>query len=220
MLGPEAIFGPTMHPPARCRSCRHIFKATALTFQMVQTIVLERNTTRCPKCGGVAVIGDGLYSGASGKMVFVAGPDTTRFMIAKLASRAKEAKEGKIGRDELLAEFAGVSPEFAKKAERLGLPTFLIILFAFWLVKSFELNISIDVNKLFDQAHHWSQGVDPNAHDPLSNAPEPDFEAARPDPGAPTEDVFPRATLAVRLEEPLSKRARRRARGRGQKPRV
>lgn len=191
----------TLGLPARCikPACGHVFWVTNLIGGAGSgDIFLSQNSTSCPLCGSMAMIGDGLYQLSKGSLILKDGPTLTHAMLARLTEIAQSAKSKSIETQELLTEVAGVSPEFAEKIRRLGLPTAVIILLLLWMIKSVEINVTVDLNKLIDQAQ-----------EAVADNPEPSvFDTPPPIPEAePSES--PRSTLAVQSEAPVSRQVRR-----------
>lgn len=115
--------------------------------------------TNCPKCGGPAQIGDGTYRLEDEALTLVAGPPMTWDMIAALKGVVDEAKKHSSTTDDILASIADISPELAATLKsKFALPAFALILLLIWLIKSVELNVTVDLNRLIDQA--WSVAND------------------------------------------------------------
>ena len=189
--------------PAHCSSCGLVFLAPNLIGGSA-SVHMSGNSTNCPRCGGRAAIGDGNYQLENSRVVGFAGPAFTKLMLDRLhsvAERAKQrVKQGTAEVEEILAEVADVSPELAQRLRsKHNLPIFVLILLLIWMLKSVELNVTVDFNHLLDQAHHIYQGEDPESHldDPLPPPPE------RPKPASPS-------NVVDRLEGRPNRQARRR----------
>jgi hypothetical protein len=199
---------------AQCESCGCIFDTPDL-FKAAPgvTMYFEGLSTLCPLCGGYAKIGDGAYlAGPDGQLDFVAGPPLSVAMANALRSVAQRARQTGAKAEEILAEVADISPELASKLRsRWPLPAFAIILILLWLIKSVELSVTVDLNKLIDQAYHLSEEEGSDAH--LDASPiNPAFERQTPPPMNSVPNGFPRAILADRQRQPLNRLARRRER--------
>lgn len=188
-------------PPAICGNphCAYVFE-----FQNMfggpggSRISLKGNSTRCPKCGSAAAIGDGEYQYSGGTLTLLDGPPLTRAMLERLSDIALAAKRQSIEVEQLLAEVADVSPELANTLRSRGLPLFVAVLVLIWLFKSFTLNITVDVNRLIDQALEYSAGKEfTDEIDP----PLPDQPA---EPSAPSPSRWADQQLA-----PMSRQVRR-----------
>jgi hypothetical protein len=89
----------------------------------------------------------------------------TRGIIDELNQLAEKARAERLSTDEVLAELADISPDLAKKLRSIGpWPAVGLIMLLFWLVKSFTLDLHVDVNWLIDEAWHLSHGEDPVQH--------------------------------------------------------
>lgn len=188
-------------PPARCTnpSCGYLFTASGIFGGgLGLSIQLIGNGTNCPRCGSIARVGDGLYEFSQNGLSLKEGPALTKEMIARLSAIAQSAKSKAIEAEELLTEVAEVSPDLAEKLRSKGLLPFVLILILIWLIKSVELNITVDVNRLIDQA----QGVVASNPDPsVFDTPPPIFEAEPSEP--------PPSTLAAQSAAPVSRQVRR-----------
>lgn len=140
--------------PAKCRnsSCGYLFDTYRVIGGVNANVRISGMGTNCPKCGSMADIGDGTYQVELDQLTLINGPTLTRQMIEQLTRIAKTAKAGVTDAEALLAEVAEVSPELAAKLRSRGLPLFLIILTLVWLIKSVTINVTVDLNRLIDQA--------------------------------------------------------------------
>ena len=132
-------------------------------------------------------MGEGVYSTTSGELALDSGPASTRDMMQRLKLIAEKAKAEKLSADEIIAEIADVNPELAAKLRtRFPLPAFVLLIVLFWIVKSFSLNLSVDVNRLVDQAYHLAKGQDPQQHvteiPPLPTSESQSADAEGPQP--------------------------------------
>ena len=134
----------------QCIKCNIAFD---IDFGYDGMLQMQNCGTTCPKCGGEADIVDGAYHHKDGELIGVTGS----FLGAELAERLKgvikKAKQKKSDSIELLADIADVSPGLAEKLKsKVNFPSLVMILILIWLIKSVELNVTVDVNKLIDQA--------------------------------------------------------------------
>jgi hypothetical protein len=132
--------------------------------------------------------------------------------MERLATVAKNAREKALAADDIIAEVAEISPEFATKLAHYSLPAWLLIVLLIWMVKSVQLSFEVDINKLIDQAHHLWKGEDPNFHEGGTPIPDPDFEAAKPD--AEHQPFIPDYTLTAATPAAKLNRLARRREGR------
>ncbi len=149
--------------PAHCTCCGlQFFSDSFIGGTGARNITLRGNKTTCPRCGGRANFVDGIFDLQDDRLHLVDGPPLTHAMMARLQQVIDKAK-GQIGESErLLAEVAEVSPELAAEIRKRGLPYFVILLVLIWLIKSVSLNITVDLNRLIDQAANIEQQIQPN----------------------------------------------------------
>lgn len=192
-------------PPAFCMNCNIIFEVAAFGFNGpgAATIHLSSNLATCPQCGGFAKVGDGTYTYQHGQMNLKSGPPFTRAMVDAIAAIAQRAKRDSLSTEEIIREVAGVSPELADKLKsRLSLPSVVLILILFWIVKGVSLNISLDANRLWDQATElFNRNPDMEIG---PDTPLPPIHLTKAEQRAPTR-------LADRSANPPNRKARRRA---------
>ena len=169
-------------PPAKCTNvfCGYVFPATAFDFSNSFGITIKNCSVDCPKCGSGAQVGDGVYNAPGNKIELVNGPPLTAQMMLQLGHLVQKVKSGALRAEEFLPEIADVSPELAKKIREHGLPSFVVILIIIWLIKSVSLNITVDINRLIDQAFEVSsaRASRPINFEDETDIPAPDFERA------------------------------------------
>jgi hypothetical protein len=207
--------------PAQCQTCGHLWDVSAM-FALVGQIHLQGNIISCRVCGGSALIGDGAFElSYDGGLKYLGGSQLTWQMIDRLKDVAQTAKEkiqkGGIDAEDILTEIADISPELAVKLrERHSLPSFVIILILFWLVKGFSLDVKIDLNKAIDQACHIMQGSDPLQHLEQEFLPPADIQVSEEPLGPPlhlAKFLASQDSSNRRERRRLTALARRRARG-------
>ncbi|AMK16919.1 MULTISPECIES: hypothetical protein [Sphingobium] len=161
--------------PAHCGHCGlQFYSENFIGGSGASGITLKGNRTNCPRCGGWANLADGIFNLHDDQLELVDGPPLTRAMMAQLRLIAEKAKLKAADAEELLAEVAEVSPELAEKIRGRGLPYFVIVLLIIWLIKSVNLNVTVDLNRLIDQAVGAEQSEKPDQlfDIPLPNQPE------------------------------------------------
>ena len=153
-------------PPCKCTSCGFVFSTTLIEIgPNVANITFENCAVSCPKCGGIARVGDGTYTSIGEAISLLAGPSSTKSLIDELSRIAHHARKKKLTAQEVLAEIADVSPDLAAKLGGIGpWPVVGLALLLFWIVKSVTLDLKVDFNWLIDQAWHISHGQDPEHH--------------------------------------------------------
>lgn len=152
-------------PACKCANCGHVFQTGLISICNAVGVTFEGCSASCPRCGGMAAIADGTYSAHGNTLRLDAGPLSTRQIISELSRVAQKAREERLSTEEVLAELVNINPDLAKKLKSIGpWPVVGLIILLFWLVKSFTLDLKIDVNWLIDQAWHVSHGQDPDQH--------------------------------------------------------
>ena len=151
--------------PAYCEKCKLAFAVANVFGADIGDLYMTGNVTECPKCHGTARFIDGHFKVAGNSMEFISGPNASRVLLDRLKRVVEQAREKQTDAVELLAEIADVSPQLANKLKsKHNLSVVMMMLVIIWLIKSVELNVKIDMNKLIDEAYHVSQGQDPEAH--------------------------------------------------------
>ena len=193
-------------PPCKCSTCGLVFETGLVEIEDgVLGSTFQNCSVSCPRCGGLAKIGDGTYDSVGEVLKLVSGPSDTFTLVAELEKIATNARNKGLTAQDILTEIAGVSPDLATKLNGIGpWPVVGLLLFLFWIVKSVTLDINVDFNWLIDQAWHISHGEDPDAH--LDSLP-PQF----PDGPASHQSPFPEPIIAHVTTTPLNRQARRRA---------
>ena len=170
----------------KCQSCGFEFIQSQL-FGGSAKVTITGSGTNCIKCGGFAAILDGTYTIQNSTLLAVEGPDITVQVALRLGAIWEKVKEdADISVSEILSEIAGVSPELAAKIGKKGFGVFGILMLLFWLIKSVQLNLTLDINKLIDQAQGYEQNQEmlqqpediPIPEDAIINEPTPPTIAA------------------------------------------
>lgn len=191
----------------RCQACGLIFMSTAFggVGYTLSNISIEES---CPKCGGRATADIGeIFMSPEGPRYIRHTPWTAK-LVDELRAVARKAKEERLTASEIISEVADINPELAEKLQRRGLPAFTLILLIIWMLKSFTIDVKVDVNRLIDQGLSAIAAENENGA-----APQPPTKR-EDDFSHPTQDEsLPTMTVAM-LSAPPSRRARRRARGR------
>jgi hypothetical protein len=151
----------------KCRSCKAEFSIGGLIGGSAN-VVMQGCGTACPACGGVADILDGTYAIRDDRLTGLSGPKLTLEVARRLRAIVEKAKDNAaFSATDIIAEIADVSPELADKIKSRGLGIWALLLLLIWLIKSVELNISLDLNRLIEQ----TQGHEHN------HVPNQDFDA-------------------------------------------
>lgn len=163
----------------------------------------------CPQCGSVARVGDGIYRYANDYLTLKDGPLLTRQMLAQLESIAERAKKIPADSEQILAEVASVSPELAEKLRSKGMSYFVVVLILIWLVKSVNVNVTVDLNQLIDQATGAAETHDPSE---LLDAPLPS-QPVEPNELLPSTSAATReARVSRQVRRQLERQSRKRSR--------
>jgi hypothetical protein len=151
----------------KCRNCKAEFSIGGLIGGSAN-VVMQGCGTACPACGGVADILDGTYSIRDDRLTGLSGPKLTLEVARRLGAIVEKAKDNNaFNATDIIAEIAEVSPELADKIKSRGLGIWALLLLLIWLIKSVELNVTLDLNRLIEQ----TQGHEHN------NGPDQGFEA-------------------------------------------
>lgn len=135
----------------KCRVCGFEFAYSGL-FGGNANIVMQGSSTSCTRCGSAADILDGTYKIRDSKLEELSGPSLTIQVAQRLGIIVDKAKQDKgISAAEIVAEIADVSPELAEKIATRGWGVWALLLLLIWLIKSVELNVALDMNRLIDQ---------------------------------------------------------------------
>lgn len=173
--------------PIICRNCGYVGPGPEIFRWGVigASLHIAGSITNCVRCGGPAEIADGHYGYTNAGLEFFGGPPLTRAIVdrlRKIAENARQkAKEGSLKTEELLAEVADVSPELAKKLRaKHAFPVVALILLLIWMIRSVNLDIKVDLNRLIDQAIEYSE-----KHNPDEILADPPDLPEQPKPAAP-----------------------------------
>ena len=182
--------------PCKCINCGFVFSTSLIeTGPKVTGVTVQGCSVSCPRCAGVALVGDGTYNSVDDTLTLMAGPSSTAQLLGQLRRIAADARKNKLTGQEVLAEIADVSPDLAKKLNVIGSwPAVGLILLLFWIVKSVSFDLKVDFNWLIDQAWHVAHGQDPDRH--LDSSP-PQFPLdSNPDLASPPFDSSVIAALS------------------------
>ncbi len=192
--------------PAYCEHCGTTFYVENFIGGSGATrLTLTGNRTNCPRCGNTAKFVDGVFNLKNDELHLIDGPPLTQAMMASLQGIVEKAKNETLTADELISEVAGVSPELAEKIRKKGLGPFVIVLLLIWLLHSCQLNLTVDLNELMDQAQGVEQTEDA---DDFLNTPLPEnIKAETPKPTfAATEKSTPSRQVRRQMERQAKKR--------------
>lgn len=180
--------------PAYCAQCGDLFPS-GIALRRTGRADLSGNRVQCPNCRGMAEVASGTFSEGNDELRLIDGPPLTKMMLARLKDIAERAQKEIPTAELLLAEVAGVSPELAARLGRHGLSALALLAVLITLLQCVSFNVTIDVNRLIDQA--WGEG--------RGEAPEPLQQPAFPAGSSLSE----RSTLAATQPTAPSRQVRR-----------
>ncbi|MBV1917009.1 MAG: hypothetical protein KUG65_02960 [Sphingomonadaceae bacterium] len=163
-----------------------------------KSILLSGCMTQCPHCGKTANIIEGKFHLQDDQLLFVDGPPLSRAMMTRLQQVIEVSQKKSLGAEEILVEVAEVSPELAAQLREKGFAATVLVFVLILLMRGCELNITIDINELIDQATELKQAGD---SDQSPDLPPPDRRVVP--------NVHERSTLAVKSKEISSRQVRR-----------
>lgn len=186
----------------KCRNCGSEFSIGGLIGGSVN-VVMQGCGTACRACGGAADILDGTYTIRDNLLMGLSGPKVTLEVARRLGAIVEKARDNaSFNATDVIAEIADVSPELADKIKNRGLGIWALLLLLIWLIKSVELNITLDLNKLIEQ----TQGHDQN------HVPDRGFEEYPiPQDAIIVTDSYPAIAVNKISTSPNRKERRRRA---------
>jgi len=122
----------------------------------VQNISLHNNKESCPFCGELANTAEGIFNVTKSILEVMSSPDITLKMIEELSNIAKKSYGKKISPEEAITAASTISPQFGELLTNiLSLPTLkktaILLLLQVLNSCSINLNVDLDVNKLWEQ---------------------------------------------------------------------
>jgi hypothetical protein len=144
-------------PIAYCSSCGTIFQERGIFLgEGCTNITLTNNSTRCPNCGEIAKIADGVFNAAAEALEIVKAPALTQALYKRFASLIEEARAKEMMPEEFVARANAINPEFGKAAETLARSKApwlvgLALLLALLNKCNFNVDIKLDANQLIEQ---------------------------------------------------------------------
>lgn len=196
--------------PAHCIPCDLVFPSGLYIPDGSANIFAMGNQTQCPTCGGPARIVEGGFGAKGGQLVVESAPSWSQAILARLKNVATQAAQSVPTNDALLEDVRAVSPQLATALEPVAKvrPFWFVLFVIAWLLTRVNLNVNIDVNlnELVAQAVAEAE---------QSTNPKADAESSLKLEGKLSGAVKVEAgRKAAPTKEKLSKRQRRRQRGR------
>jgi hypothetical protein len=105
-----------MAVPAQCTKCGTIFwsRAFNVSFAVEARLVGCRELCIDPKCGGEAVVAEGVFNATQDALEIFSAPDVTKSMLATLKRKISEKKYAYSSLEELQSDIAAIHPSFGR----------------------------------------------------------------------------------------------------------
>ena len=131
-------------PPAKCthHSCRHVFFVPGILIGNATGISFAGSKTRCPKCGHIALIGDGTYDFIDEKISLVDGPSSTAEMLRVLTQTFKDSIAIGEAPDKTIERIGAIDPRILQFKRIASAAVFAIGTLLDWASRA---NTAIDV---------------------------------------------------------------------------
>ena len=141
--------------PSHCRNCGAVFPSRIISIEgNVKGLTLVNNSEPCPFCSGRAYLAEGVFDIAGDVVSVLNAPGITVDMLKILGSAVIETYKDQSNSAKLVKVAESIDPKLAKvvndiTANKIILPIGLFLLAL--AIKSCNVNISLDANKLIDQ---------------------------------------------------------------------
>jgi hypothetical protein len=141
--------------PSHCHSCGAIFASRMISIEgNVKGLTLSNNSETCPYCGGIAYLADGVFNIADDVISILSAPSITKDNLRKLGVAVIDAYKDPSKSENLIKIAESIDPDVANAVRAVtsnkSLALVGLLLFAM-AIKSCNLNVSLDANKLIDQ---------------------------------------------------------------------
>jgi hypothetical protein len=105
-----------MPVPAQCTKCGTIFWSRAFNVSLAVGATLAGCKEPCidPKCGGQAVVAEGIFNATQDEIEILSAPDVTRSMLVALKQKITEKKNTYSSLEELQLDITSIHPSFGK----------------------------------------------------------------------------------------------------------
>ena len=139
--------------PALCRSCGTWFNTGVA---LIGRVRLTGNRSRCPSCGQMGSIPDGIFDFEAGIVTLVEGPPRTVADLQNLAAFLDDAREKESTRDEIGSTIAERFPMFSglvsllphNRAELYGFLALLLVAITLILSQSHDQSPTVVIGDL------------------------------------------------------------------------
>lgn len=116
--------------PAQCPQCGCIF-ASGIEATNSRGLVLSDNKSRCPRCGTMSPVAEGVFDATTETIRVIAGSRFTREMIDAFQGVVRDAAAGTVSQDEAIRRAEKIDPKLGrllKQAFGFGLPGAALLL--------------------------------------------------------------------------------------------
>lgn len=141
--------------PAHCPNCGAVFRSRLLSISgNVKNLTLSGNTESCPFCGSRANTAEGVFDIADGVITVISAPHITAEILMAFGAVVKKAYAEKTDPEDLAKQAEKIDPTLGKLVRSVSSskPYYLTsLLIIFLVIKSCNLKIDLDVNRLIDQ---------------------------------------------------------------------
>ena len=127
--------------PAFCYNCATIF-SSGIEATNVKRLTLKGNKSRCPNCGTMAPIPDGVYNAIGDTLELIAGPDRTVKDLETLKEIFEDARRRQVSREEFATRLERDAPHLSGILSHLPVSEA-----AFWAALTFLVTT---VNSLYN----------------------------------------------------------------------
>ncbi len=162
---------------ASCSHCGAIFQSRAFRIQGAINLTLSGNKETCPNCGKLADIADGVFDITAQAIRIVSAPDLTREKYARFLALLRQSQKRGVPPDQLEQEASAIDERFGEAVSlaRSGPAWIILVLLILWLKScTTDMQVTLDVNELFDQISNIPHVGDSTPTDTPENTREED----------------------------------------------
>ncbi len=161
--------------PVHCPHCGAIFRSRGLSIlespafaeSSVQRITLGGNRETCISCGKMANIVDGVFDTSGDVLKLLKGPKLTSDVLRAFSELLDLAHQNKITPDELQDQAEKLDPNLGEAVAEIRKKPSSLLLVAVLLIAAlrscdFQLEATVNLNQLLDQAFSTIEATDPS----------------------------------------------------------
>jgi hypothetical protein len=140
--------------PSKCLSCGLVFSSGAISISNCDQITLGSNFENCPQCGGLARMVEGTFDALGQKLEVIQASSFDRQLIEQLNNILFRYQAGSLSEKEATDELLYAHPEASETLRKIPkgkLTAFLILAIVALKQCSVNVEVSLDVNRLFDK---------------------------------------------------------------------